>query len=176
MKISKEDKNPVGIIKHLIKQYPDDIHQLVNLFESLDNGNGANIENMEDEKIKKLFKSLFKQLGLEKKKTITGEIVYVKISDEICLCEILKKIAKLPEKQQQNLKKTPMTFEEAEKIINQNKEETLLEKHQKNRNIIPTTKNLKLTDEQQHSMMHQSSSNSNLKNFMEKNNLENRFK
>ena len=41
MKISKEDKNPVGIIKYLIKQHPDEIHQLINLFQSLDDGNGA---------------------------------------------------------------------------------------------------------------------------------------
>eukprot|EP01080_Neovahlkampfia_damariscottae_P002756 gene2756-4164_t len=99
MKISKEDKNPVGIIKHLIKKYPEDIHQLVNLFQSLDDGNGANIENMDDEKTKKLLKSLFKQLGLEKKKTVSGEKVYVKISDEISLFQILKKVAKLPDEQ-----------------------------------------------------------------------------
>jgi hypothetical protein len=152
--ISKEDsKNPIGIIKFLLSEYPEDLNQLNNLFQSLDEGHGANIENMENEKTKKLMKSLFKQLGLEKKKTNTGDKVYVKVSDEICLFEILKKM-----NLNVSLKTTSMTFEEAEKIIEtQNKPESLLEIHQRKKNIET-----------------QPTSN-RLKNFMEKNNLKSRF-
>jgi hypothetical protein len=151
--ISKDDsKNPIGIIKYLLSEYPEDLNQLNNLFQSLDEGHGANIENMENEKTKKLIKSLFKQLGLEKKKTNSGDKVYVKVSDEICLFDILKKM---------NLnvsqKTTSMSFEEAEKIIeNQKKPESLLEIHQRKKNETQPTSN-------------------RLKNFMEKNNLKSRF-
>ena len=82
------------IIINIATLYPHEFSELLPIFLSLDQGNGVILTNMKDKKVRESLRSLFKQIGYDKVKTIDGEKAYQKGKSQISLEYLYQKVLK----------------------------------------------------------------------------------
>lgn len=75
LKLSKEERNVPNLISFMLKSYPNDEKELLNLFQNLDMGNGVVIKKMKDKKMRECLKIILKKTDFKKERKL-GESVY----------------------------------------------------------------------------------------------------